>query len=409
VNRRVVRSGCFGDTGAFAFVDRGKFMNRIVRPFLAVVLSVLFSGGAHAQIKVGVDLSTTGPAASIGIPSKNVVDLWPTTIAGQKIEYIVLDDATTPNGAVLNTRKLTAEDHVDVVVGPNTTANALAMLDAIAEAETPMVALAASASIVLPMDAKRRWAFKIPQNDSLMATAVTKHMADNGVKTLAFIGFNDAYGESWLTEVSRLLEIRGIRMVDVERYNRVDTSVTGQVLKLMAANPDAILIAGAGTPAVTPQIALVQRNYKGRIYQTHGIATFEFLKVGGKDVEGTLFPTGPAVVATQLPNDVASKKVAVDFVKKYEAAYGPNSVTQFAADAWGAWAVLADALPKALKVAKPGTVEFRRALRDALEGVKDLTVPQGVVNMSAQDHVGLDQRARVMAKIEGGRWVFVSE
>jgi branched-chain amino acid transport system substrate-binding protein len=380
-------------------------------PWRAVLACVALLGAAavQAQVKIGIDLSTTGPAASIGIPSKNAVQLWPKEIAGQKIEYIVLDDATTPNGAVLNTRKLTAEDHVDAIVGPNTTANALAMLDVIAEAQTPMIALAASASIVLPMDGKRYWAFKMPQNDSLMATAVTKYMADHGVKTLGFIGFSDAYGESWLTEINRILDIRGIRLVDVERYNRTDTSVTGQVLKLIAAKPDAILIAGAGTPAVTPQIALKERGYTGQVYQTHGIATFEFLKVGGKDVEGTLFPTGPAVVATQLPNDVASRKSAVDFAKRYEAAYGPNSVTQFAADAWGAWLELAHVLPLALKSAKPGTPEFRRALRDALETTKNLEIPQGIVNMSREDHVGLDQRSRVMAKIENNRWVFVSE
>ncbi len=99
----------------------------------------------------------------------------------------------------------------------------------------------------------------------------------------------------------------------------------------------------------------------------------------------------------------------MDFAKRYEAKYGPNSVTQFAADAWGAWLELATALPKALKVAQPGTEPFRRALRDALEQTHGLIVPQGVVNMSPQDHVGLDQRARVMAKIENNRWVFVSE
>ncbi len=382
-------------------------------PFLrrAAIASALLacSAAAEAQLKVGIDLSTTGPAASIGIPSKNAVALWPKEIAGQKVEYVVLDDGSTPNGAVLNVKKLTTEDKVDVIVGPNTTANAMAMLDTLAETQTPMIALAASASIVLPMDARRYWAFKMPQNDSLMATAVTKFMADRGVKTLGFIGFADAYGDSWLTELNRLLDIRGITLVDVERYNRTDTSVTGQVLKLIAANPDAILIAGAGTPAVTPQIALVQQHYKGQIYQTHGIATFEFLKVGGKDVEGTFFPTGPGVVATQLPDTVASKKVAVAFAKKYEAAYGPSSVTQFAADAWGAYLELADAVPKALKVAKPGTGEFRRALRDALETTRNLEIPQGVVNMSAQDHVGLDQRSRVMAKIENGQWKFVSE
>jgi branched-chain amino acid transport system substrate-binding protein len=383
-------------------------MSRFVSSSAVLFLS-LFAAVAQAQIKVGVDLSTTGPAASIGLPSKNVVAMYPKEIAGQKVEYIVLDDGSTPNGAVLNVRKLTTEDKVDVIIGPNTTANAFAMLDTLAETQTPMIALAASASIVLPMDAKRYWAFKMPQNDSLMATAVTKHMADNGVKTLGFIGFADAYGDSWLAEVNRLLDIRGIRMVDVERYNRTDTSVTGQVLKLIAANPDAILIAGAGTPAVTPQIALVQQHYKGKIYQTHGIATFEFLKVGGKDVEGTYFPTGPGVVATQLPNEVASKKAAVDFAKKYEAIYGPNTVTQFAADAWGAYLLLADAIPKALKTAKPGTPEFRHALRDAIESTKNLEIPQGIVNMSPQDHVGLDQRARVMAKIENNKWKFVSE
>ena len=367
------------------------------------------SGVAHAQIKVGVDLATTGPAASIGLPTKNVVQMWPKQIAGKTIEYFVLDDGSTPTGAVLNGRKLTSEEKVDIIVGPNTTPAAIALLDVLAETQTPMIALAASASIVLPMDAKRYWAFKMPQNDSLMATAVTKHMADNGVKTLGFIGFSDGYGESWLTEINRLVDVRGIRVVDVERYNRTDTSVTGQVLKLISTKPDAILIAGAGTPAVTPQIALVQANYKGRIYQTHGIATYEFLKVGGKDVEGTYFPTGPGVVATQLPNDVAAKKVAVDFARRYEAQYGADSVTQFAADAWGAWLVMADAIPKALKVAQPGTVEFRRALRDAIESTTDLTVPQGVVNMTAKDHVGLDQRSRVMARIENNRWKYVSQ
>jgi len=377
---------------------------------LCFALSVLsFAGLASAQIKVGVELSTTGPAASIGLPSKNVAAMWPREIAGKTIEYIVLDDGSNPTGAVLNARKLTSEDKVDVIIGPNTTPNALAMVDVAAEAQTPMLALAASASIVLPQDAKKRWIFKMPQNDSLMATAVTKHMADNGVKTLGFIGFTDAYGESWLTEINRVLDIRKITLVGVERYNRADTSVTGQVLKLMSANPDAILVAGAGTPAVTPQLALVERGYKGRIYQTHGIATYEFLKVGGKAVEGTYFPTGPAVVATQLPADHPSKKVAVDFVKKYEAQYGADSVTQFAGDAWGAWMLLADALPKALKVAQPGTPAFRAALRDALENTKGLVVPQGVINMSAQDHVGLDQRARVMATIKNNKWVYVSE
>jgi branched-chain amino acid transport system substrate-binding protein len=332
--------------------------------------------------------------------------LWPKEVAGQKVEYIILDDASDTTNAVRNLRKLTTEEKVDIVVGPNTTPNALAMLDALAESQTPMVALAASAAIVEPQDARRAWAFKMPQNDTHMTTILTQHMADNGIKTVAFIGFADAYGEGWWREFSKLAEVRKLRIVANERFARTDTSVTGQVLKIMAAKPDAVLVAGSATPAVLPQKTLVERGYKGRIYQTHGIATLEFLKVGGKDVEGTFFPTGPAVVAKQLPENNPVKKVAMDFTRRYEAAYGEGTVTQFAADAWGAWMLIANAVPHALKSAKPGTPEFRTALRAALENTRELTVPQGVINMNAGDHVGLDQRSRVMGRIQGGRFTY---
>jgi branched-chain amino acid transport system substrate-binding protein len=361
---------------------------------------------AFAQIKVGVTISTTGPAAAIGAPTRNAMLLWPKEVAGQKVEYIILDDGSDTTNAVRNLRKLTAEEKVDIVVGPNTTPNALAMLDALAESQTPMVALAASASIVEPQDARRAWAFKMPQNDTHMTTILTQHMADNGIRTVAFIGFADAYGEGWWREFSKLAEVRKLKIVANERFARTDTSVTGQVLKIMAAKPDAVLVAGSATPAVLPQKTLVERGYQGRIYQTHGIGTLEFLKVGGKDVEGTFFPTGPAVVAKQLPANNPVKKVAMDFTQRYEAAYGEGTVTQFAADAWGAWMLIANALPQALKTAKPGTVEFRTALRAALENTRDLTVPQGVINMNARDHVGLDQRSRVMGRIQGNRFTY---
>lgn len=361
---------------------------------------------ASAQIRVGVNLSTTGPAAAIGSSSKNTVLLWPRELAGKRIEYIILDDGTDPGNAVKNVRKLIAEEKVDIIIGPNTTPNALALLDIVAESETPMIALAASAGIVEPMDAKRAWAFKMPQNDTHMTTILTQHMADHGVKTVAFIGFADAYGEGWWREFSKLAELRRIKIVANERFARTDTSVTGQVLKMMAAKPDAVLIAGSGTPAVLPQKTLIERGYKSQIYQTHGIASLEFLKLGGKDIEGTLFPTGPAVVARQLPDKHAVKKVSVDFVAKYEKAYGPDTVTQFAADAWGAWLLIANAVPVAINTAQPGTKAFRQALRSALENTHGLVVLQGVINMSATDHVGLDQRSRVMGKIQGGKFTY---
>ncbi len=365
-----------------------------------------FSLSAYAQMKVGVTISTTGPAAAIGIPSKNAMLLWPKEIAGQKVQYVILDDASDPTNAVRNARKLTAEEKVDVIVGPNTTPNALAMLDVAAESETPMIALAASASIVEPMDAKRAWAFKMPQNDSHMATILTQHMADNGVRTVAFIGFSDAYGEGWWREFSKLAELRKIRIVDGERYARNDTSVTGQVLKIILAKPDAVLVAASSTPAVLPQKTLIEHGYQGRIYQTHGIGTLEFLKVGGKDVEGTFFPTGPAVVAKQLPEGNPVKRAGLAFIKRYEAAYGADTMTQFSADAWGAYMLIANAVPQALKSGQPGTRQFRTALRTALESTSNLTVPQGIINMNPKDHVGLDQRSRVMGRIQGNKFTY---
>jgi branched-chain amino acid transport system substrate-binding protein len=367
---------------------------------------MLLASTASAQIKVGVTISTTGPAAAIGGPSKNAMLLWPKEIAGQKVEYIILDDGSDPTNAVRNARKLTAEEKVDVIVGPNTSPSALALLDVIAETSTPMVTLAASASIVEPVEGKRTWAFKIPQNDSHMSTILTQHMAENGVKTVGFIGFSDSYGEGWWREFSKLAELRKIKIVASERYARNDTSVTGQILKIMAAQPDAVLVAGSATPAVLPQKTLVERGYKGRIYQTHGIGTLDFLRVGGKDVEGTFFPTGPAVVARQLPDSNPVKKAGVELTKRYEAAYGPNTMTQFSADAWGAYLLIANAVPQALKSGQPGTKPFRVALRAALENTKNLLVPQGIINMSPTDHVGLDQRSRVMGKIQGNKFTY---
>jgi len=311
---------------------------------------------------------------------------------------------------VRNIRKLTSEDKVDAVVGPNITASALAALDVLAETGTPMVALAASSVIVEPpSDPKRQWAFKMPQNDSLMATALVDHMKKHGIRKVAFIGFADSYGDSWWKEFSAAAG-SDLEVVAQERFQRTDASVVGQALKIIAAKPQAVLVAGSGTPAALPQKTLLERGYEGPIYQTHGIGTLEFLQIGGRDVEGTLFPTGPGVVARDLPDDNPVKKVALAFADKYEAQYGPNTLTQFAGDAWGAWMLLDSAVGRALKTgAAPGTPAFRKALRDALENTRDLTVPNGVLNISAQDHQGFDERARVMGVVRDGKFSYAGQ
>lgn len=362
---------------------------------------------ARAEIVIGVDVSTTGPAASIGIQTNNAIRLWPDTLGGEPARYVVLDDGTDVSRAVKNMRKLTSEDKVDAIVGPNITAAALAALDVLAETGTPMVALAASSVIVEPQsDPKRAWAFKMPQNDSLMASALVQDMKKKGYKTVGFIGFADSYGDSWWKEFTAAAG-RDLEVVAQERFQRTDASVVGQALKVIAARPDAVLIAGSGTPAALPQKTLLERGYTGAIYQTHGIGTLEFLQVGGKDVEGTLFPTGPGVVARELPDDNPVKPVAVAFADKYEKQYGAHTLTQFAGDAYGAWMLLDSAVARALKTgARPGTPEFRAALRDALESTRGLIVPNGVLNISKTDHQGFDERARVMGVVKDGRFSY---
>ncbi|MFM2053322.1 MAG: hypothetical protein RL456_1359 [Pseudomonadota bacterium] len=378
-----------------------------LKPIATLILAALASGAALADITVGVTVSATGPAASLGIPEKNSVALMPKTIGGEKVHYIVLDDASDTTSAVANTRKLITEHKVDVILGSTTTPNSLAMIDAVSEAQVPMISMAASARIVEPQDAKKRWVFKTPQNDIQMSLAIAEHMANSGVRTVGFVGFADAYGEGWFQEFTKAADLKRIRIVASERYARNDTSVTGQVLKLMSAQPDAILVAGSGTPAALPQKALRERGYTGKMYQTHGVANGDFLRVGGKDVEGTFLPAGPVLVAGQLPDAHPVKKSAMAYVAAYEGAHGKGSVSTFGAHAWDTGVLLSAAAPAALKKAKPGTPEFRAALRDALEQVKNVAGAHGIFNMSPTDHLGLDQRARVMVTIENGAWKYV--
>ncbi|MDQ8018758.1 MAG: ABC transporter substrate-binding protein [Bordetella sp.] len=374
---------------------------------LAAVALACAAGLSWADLTVGVTLSTTGPAASLGIPQKNTIALMPKTIGGQKVNYVVLDDASDTTTAVNNTRKLITESKADVVIGSSVTPNSLAMIDVVAEGRTPMITLAASARIIEPMDDKKKWVFKTPQNDGMMAQAIVDYMAAKGVKSVAFVGFSDAYGEGWYDVFSKAAAAKNIKLVANERYSRTDTSVTGQALKIMSANPDAVLVAGSGTPAALPQKTLVERGYKGKIYQTHGVANNDFLRVGGKDVEGTILPAGPMLVAEQLPDSNPVKKSALAYVAAYEGANGKGSAATFGGHAWDAGLVLQAAVPEALKKAQPGTPEFRAALRDALEQVKEVAGAHGVFSMTPTDHLGLDSRARVMVTIQNGAWKYL--
>jgi len=377
---------------------------RLVVAAIALCCSI----AAFGQVKIGLMVSATGPTSAIGIPQKNTGDMLPKKIGDVTVEYIQLEDGGDTTRAVQNVKKLIQENNVDALIGPSTAPNALAILDVIADAKVPLMATVGTSSVVEPLDAKKRWVFKTTQNDDIIASALLKHMVKNGVKTVGFIGFNDPYGENWYKVFGPMAEKAGITIVASERYARNDQSTTGQVLKLMAAKPDAVLIAAVGGPAVLPQATLFDQGYKGRIYQTHAVATDDFIKLGREKVEGTVLAAGPMLVIDEIPDSNPTKKVAQGYIAAYEKQFGAKPAT-FGANTWDGGILLERAIPVALKAGKPGTEAFRSALRDAVEKEREIVGTQGVFNMSATNHNGMDDRARVTVIVKDGKFRLLQE
>jgi len=377
---------------------------RIGVSLAALAMFACSSSMALAQIKIGITMSASGPGAALGQPQLKTIASLPKEIAGQKVTYIGLDDESDATKAVQNIRKLITEDKVDVVMGSSLTPVTLPLIEVAAEHKIPLMTLAAAVALVQPMDEKKKWVFKVVPNDDLMATAVMKIIAKAGVKKLGYIGFSDGYGEGYWKELAKLAPTMGIELTTHEVYARSDQSVTGQILKIIASKPDAVFIASAGTPAVLPQKALRERGYTGPIYQTHGIVSDEFLKLGGKDVEGAIFTGEAFTVVNDLPADSPFRKVPQEYIGAFKAANGGAAPNMFGAHLWDSVALVARATPAALAKAKPGTPEFRAALRDAIEGGKDVYLNNGVSTMSPTDHNGYDQRTAIPIKIENNQF-----
>lgn len=374
-------------------------------PALVALLAWFCLAGpaALAQVKVGVIYSATGPTSLVGIPQKNTVPLLPQEVGDLNIEYIAFDDTSDATETVKIVRKLIDEHEVDAIIGPTGSPNAMAILEFVADAGVPLLAPVGTAAVVLPMDENKRWVFKTTQNTAIIAQVLVEHMVETGVRTLGFIGFADPYGDDWLQVTSRLLEGTDIELVNAERYSRQDTAVVGQALKLIAAKPDAVLVAGTGGAAALPQITLRERGYQGTIYQTHGAALPAFIKLAGASAEGTVLGGSLMLVLPEIDDANPAKALAEHYVAAYTELNGEPPAT-FGANVYDAGLLLKNAISKAAGKAEPGTRRFRVALRDALEQTHELTGTQGIYNMNAQDHSGFDERGRELITVRDGQF-----
>ncbi|MDH1264790.1 ABC transporter substrate-binding protein [Pseudomonas sp. GD03944] len=376
------------------------------RTVSTLLLGVVCASFVQAEVKVGVITSSTGPIALVGLPQKNSIPLLPTQAGDQQVRYIALDDGSDPTATVKALKKLISEENVDAIIGPSGSPNAMGVIQFVAEAGVPLLAPVGTAAVVVPMTEQKKWVFKTTQNDDLIAKALVEDMKARDVETLGFIGTADPYGENWSKVMGTLAAEHGIKILASERFQRQDTSVTGQSLKILASRPDAVLVAAPGSSSVLPQTTLYDQGYRGQVYQTHGAALPDFLRLGGNKVEGTILAASLMLVLDQMPDSHPSKAIANDYVTAYEKLNGSKPAT-FGANTYDAGLLLQQAIPVAAAKAAPGTPEFRAALRDALEATREFPATQGVYNMSPEDHSGFDDRGRELIQVKNGTWTLL--
>lgn len=395
-------------------------MSTSARSLFAPMVALLLIAGAACSapsdtasegddtIRIGVVVSSTGTASSLGEPERNTIELFReqfSEIGGKEVEWIVEDDASDPTQAVTAVKQLVDREDVHAVVCCTVSPNSLAVVETVQAAETPNISLAASAMIVEPADEKP-WVFKTPQNDALMVDVLTDHMLDQGVNKVAFLGFDDAYGEGGLAAFEAVIADKGIEMTGNESFAREDTDVTAQLTQLSKANPDAYLIWAIPPGADVAQTDLVNLGLEGQIYQSHGVANATYLELGGDAIEGTYLPAGKLLTADDLSDDDPQKDVLLEYRDSYEEEYGEGTANTFGGHAYDAMLVLQGAIERAVEDdADPADVDaFRTALRDQIEATTELPGTGGVFTYSPDDHAGLDTDAAVMLEVTGGDW-----
>jgi len=371
----------------------------------AIGLAVLLSAGqqASAQIKIGSVLSVTGPASFLGDPEKRTLEIYVDEINakggvnGQKLQLVIYDDGGSADNARTFATRLIEEDKIFAMVGGSTTGATLAMIPAFEEAKIPFISLAGAIQIVEPV---RSWVFKTPHTDKMACEKIFADLKSRKLTTIALIAGTDAFGKSMRDQCVAVAPKAGITIAIEETYGPRDSDMTPQLTNIKnKAGVLAVVNTGFGQGP-----AIVTRNYRQLaitlpLYQSHGVASKQFIELAGPAAEGVRLPAAALLIAEKLPANDPQKPVVVNYSRTYQQKTG-QAVSTFGGHAYDGLMILVQAMQRAKSADKA-------KVRDEIEKTKGYIGTGGIVNMSKTDHMGLDLKAFHMLEIKGGDWTLV--
>src|ERR671934_1125398 len=361
------------------------------------------AGEASAQVKLGAVLSVTGPASFLGDPEKKTLEMYVDEINakggvnGQKLQLVVYDDGADANAARTFATRLVEEDRIIAMVGGTTTGATLAMMPVFEEAQIPLISLAGAVQIIEPV---RKWVFKTPHTDRMACQKIFADLKQRNLTTIALISGTDAFGKSMRDQCVAVAPEAGISIAHEESYGPRDSDMTPQLTNIKGkAGVQAVINPGFGQGP-----AIVTRNYRQLgitlpLYQSHGVASKQFIDLAGPAADGVRLPAAALLVAEKLPDNDAQKPVVVAYTKTYQQKTG-QPVSTFGGHAYDGLMILVEAAKRA------GSFD-KAKVRDEIERTKNFIGTGGIVNMSPTDHLGLDLSAFRMLEIKGGDWTLV--
>ncbi len=378
---------------------------RYLNGALAVAAALALAGAATTpvvaqdSIKIGSFLAVTGPAAFLGDPEKKTLELYVEKInatggvMGKPLELILYDTGLNAKKAVTFTKRLVEQDQVDIIVGGTTTGETMAVIKAV-NPQLPFVSLAGASVVVQPV---KKWVFKTPHTDRMAVGKVYEDMKKKGIAKIGLIAGAGGFDKSCMKNAKELAGQHGLEVVASETYSKGDTDMTPQLTKIKnAPGLEGVLFCGFGAPA-----AIVTKNYKqlgiaAQLYHNHGSCSMGFIKGAGGAAEGVRLPCAALLVAAQLPQGDPQKGVALAYAKSYTEHYG-EEISTFGGHAYDALFLVVEAIERA------GSTD-KAKVRDALEQTRNFIGVDGIFNMSANDHMGLDLSSLRMVEVSAGDW-----